>query len=93
VKQTQKENQMDKNQIVTKDTTKKIIEIDDSQVWGYLRKLVRGSVEETLNGLRDAEADRLCGAKRYERSPDRVDSRALRILLRHYGVHASARER
>jgi transposase-like protein len=33
-------------------------------------------VEETLNGLLDAEADRLCGAGRYERSPDRVDTRA-----------------
>ena len=33
-------------------------------------------MEETLNGLLDAEADRLCGAGRYERSGDRVDTRA-----------------
>ena len=33
-------------------------------------------MEETLNGLLEAEADRLCGAGRYERSPDRVDTRA-----------------
>jgi transposase-like protein len=39
-------------------------------------ELVRASVEQTLNGLLDAEADELCGAARYERSPDRVDSRA-----------------
>jgi transposase-like protein len=39
-------------------------------------ELVRASVEETLNGLLDAEADELCGAARYERSADRVDSRA-----------------
>jgi transposase-like protein len=33
-------------------------------------------VEETLNKLLDAEADQLCGAGRYERSPDRIDTRA-----------------
>ena len=33
-------------------------------------------MEATLNGLLDAEADQLCGAKRYERSADRVDTRA-----------------
>jgi putative transposase len=67
---------MEKDQKTAEDTTKKIIEIDDREVRGHLRELVRGSVEETLNGLLDAEADALCGAGRYERSPDRVDSRA-----------------
>jgi len=67
---------MDKDQKTTEEPMKKIIEIDDTQVRGHLRELVRGSVEETLNGLLDAEADALCGAKRYERSPDRVDTRA-----------------
>ena len=67
---------MDKDQKTAEDTTKKIIEIDDTQVRGHLRELVRGSVEETLNGLLDAEADALCGAKRYERNPERVDTRA-----------------
>jgi transposase-like protein len=38
--------------------------------------MVRESVEETLNGLLEAEADRLCQAKRYERSPDRASTRA-----------------
>jgi len=33
-------------------------------------------VEETLNQLLDAEADRITQANRYERSPDRVDTRA-----------------
>jgi len=41
-----------------------------------LDELVRGSVEQTLNDLLDAEADRLCNAPKYSRSPDRVDSRA-----------------
>jgi putative transposase len=39
-------------------------------------QVVRATVEETLNSLLDAEADDLCGAKRYERSPERLDTRA-----------------
>ena len=31
-------------------------------------------MEETLNAMLDAEADTLCGAQRYKRSPDRVDT-------------------
>jgi transposase-like protein len=41
-----------------------------------LDKQITQSVEATLNALLDAEADALCGAKRYERSADRVDTRA-----------------
>jgi len=52
------------------------IKIDGKAVRGHLDELVRSTVEETLNSLLDAEADQLCGAKRYERSPDRVDTRA-----------------
>ena len=37
---------------------------------------MRGTVEETLNALLDAEADRLCNAQRYERSEARRDTRA-----------------
>jgi transposase-like protein len=39
-------------------------------------RLVRGSVEETLNAHLDAEPDRLCNAQRYERIEARRDSRA-----------------
>ncbi len=39
-------------------------------------EVVRSSVEETLNGLLDAEADEICRAQRYERSADRMDGRA-----------------
>jgi len=62
-----------------KDTTKslgKVIRIDESEIRGHLDKMVRGTVEETLNALLDAEADDLCQAQRYERSADRVDTRA-----------------
>ena len=42
----------------------------------HLDQQVRQSVEDTLNGLLDAEADELCGAGRYERSAERRDKRA-----------------
>ena len=61
------------------DSTKalgKVIRIDEGEVRGHLDKLVRGTVEETLNALLDEEADRMCRAQRYERSPDRIDTRA-----------------
>ena len=38
--------------------------------------MVRGTVEETLNAMLDAETDELCNAQRYEHSQDRVDTRA-----------------
>lgn len=53
-----------------------VIRIDEDQIRGHVEEVVRSSVEETLNGLLDAEADRLCQAKRYERTTDRVDTRA-----------------
>ncbi|QEG33398.1 IS256 family transposase [Bythopirellula goksoeyrii] len=53
-----------------------MVQIDEAQIRGHVDEVVRKSVEETLNGLLEAEADQLCGAKRYERSPDRVDTRA-----------------
>ena len=44
-----------------------VIRIDEEQIRGHVDEVVRSSVEETLNGLLDAEADRLCQAKRYGR--------------------------
>lgn len=55
---------------------KNAIEVNQEQIQGHLNELVRQSVEETLNGLLDAEADRLCQAKRYERVTGRADTRA-----------------
>ena len=54
----------------------KIIQINEAEVEDMLGRKVRESVEETLNGLLDAEADELCGAGRYERSDVRKDTRA-----------------
>lgn len=53
-----------------------VVQIDEGRIKDHLGELVRGTVEETLNAMLDAEADALCGAQRYERSPDRVDTRA-----------------
>src|SRR6266508_906893 len=53
-----------------------IITIDDERIKSHLDRVVRGTVEETLNALLDAEADRLCNAQRYERSEARRDTRA-----------------
>ena len=54
----------------------KIITINENEVKGYLDSVVKGTVEETLNGLLDAEADDLCNALKYERSPERQSTRA-----------------
>ena len=42
----------------------------------HLDGLVRKSVEDTLNTLLNEEADAICNAARYQRSPDRQDTRA-----------------
>lgn len=54
----------------------KIIRIDEGQIKEHLSGMVLRTVEETLNALLDEEADRLCGARKYERSEDRKDTRA-----------------
>ena len=53
-----------------------VIKIDEARIRDHLGEMVRGTVEETLNAMLDAEADELCGAGRYQRSADRVDTRA-----------------
>ncbi len=49
---------------------------DGERIKNHLDRVVRGTVEETLNALLYAEADRLCNAQRYERSEARRDTRA-----------------
>lgn len=53
-----------------------VVRIDDERIKEHLGNIVRSSVEETLNGLLDAEAERLCNAGRYERSQGRRDFRS-----------------
>src|SRR6201998_4516342 len=53
-----------------------VIGIDDERVREHLGRIVRGTVEETLNAMLEAEADRLCNAERYERTAARRDQRS-----------------
>jgi transposase-like protein len=53
-----------------------IIQLNQAEIKGQLKDLVRGTVEETLNKLLDEEADRITNAHRYERNEERLDTRA-----------------
>jgi putative transposase len=53
-----------------------VVQIDEGRIQAHLDEVVRATVEETLNALLDAEADELCGAKKYERTEGRKDTRA-----------------
>jgi putative transposase len=53
-----------------------VIKVEEEKIRSHLGEMVRQTVEQTLNGLLQAEADELCGAKRYARSPERLDTRA-----------------
>jgi putative transposase len=55
---------------------REVIRIDEDQFKEHVADVVRQSVEETLNGLLEAEVNGICGATRYERSPERLDTRA-----------------
>ena len=52
------------------------VQIDEAKIHEHLDGVVRRTVEQTLNALLDAEADVLCGARRYERTEARKDTRA-----------------
>jgi hypothetical protein len=52
-----------------------VIAINEGLIKEHLDKMVVKTVEETLNAMLDAEAEEQCGAKRYERTPDRLDNR------------------
>ena len=53
-----------------------VLKIDEGRIREHLDEVVRSTVEETLNALLDAEADHLCGARKYERTEGRKDTRA-----------------
>jgi transposase-like protein len=53
-----------------------MVQIDEGKIQAHLDEVVRSTVEETLNALLDAEADQLCGARKYERAEGRKDTRA-----------------
>ena len=56
--------------------SQQILQVDQAMLETTLDRMVRKSVEETLNAMLDAEADEITGAARYERSRERKAYRA-----------------
>ena len=56
--------------------SQQIPQVDQAMLETTLDRMVRKSVEETLNAMLDAEADEITGAARYERSGERKAYRA-----------------
>ena len=52
------------------------IKVDEKAIRAHLDGLVCQSVEDMLNALLNAEADAICHAGRYQRTPDRLATRA-----------------
>ena len=47
----------------TAEPLKDAIRVDQGQLRGHIDEVLRSSVEETLNGLLQAEADQICGRR------------------------------
>ena len=56
--------------------SEKIIQLNEGIIKNELKELVRSSVEETLNGMLEAEANQLTNAALYERSEERQGYRS-----------------
>lgn len=56
--------------------SEKIVQLNEEIIKSELKELVRSSVEETLNGLLEQEAQQLTGAAKYERSAKRQGYRS-----------------
>ena len=56
--------------------SEKIVQLNEEVIKGQIKELVRGSVEETLNELLEAEAENLTQAARYERNDQRQGYRS-----------------
>ena len=56
--------------------SEKIVQLNEEVIKGQIKELVRGSVEETLNELLEAEAEKLTQAARYERNEQRQGYRS-----------------
>ena len=61
-----------------------VIRIDDDRIRDHLGKIVRGSVEETLNAMLETDAERLCNAGRYD------DLAKVRGILTHGGFRLAS---
>ena len=56
--------------------SEKIVQLNEEVIKGQFKELVRGSVEETLNELLEAEAEKLTQAAQYERNEQRHSYRS-----------------
>ena len=65
-----------------------MIQLNEAEIKGQLKDLVRGTVEETLNKLLDEQADRITNAHRYERNEERLDREARESYVL-VGLHSS----
>jgi putative transposase len=63
-------------EVGTKSALGPVAQIDEGRIQAHLDEVVQSTVEETLNALLDAETDELCGARKYERTEGRKDTRA-----------------
>jgi len=50
--------------------------VDEGRVKSFLEEKMRGTIEEMMNQLLDAEADALCQAQKYQRTPERQTTRS-----------------
>jgi len=53
-----------------------VLRTDEARIRDHLGEMVRGTVEDALNAMLDAEAGRLCGGGRHERGEGRKGTRA-----------------
>ncbi len=53
-----------------------LIQLNEGAIRDHLGEMVRNTVEDTLNRMLEAEADRLCNSEKYQRSDARTDTRA-----------------
>ena len=66
-----------------------IIQLNEGAVRDHLGEMVRNTVEETLNNMLEAEADRLCNAEKYQRNDARNDTRAGHYQGKHIRVRST----
>ena len=66
----------EKEQVTSSTPLSGAFQVDDGRVLSFIEEKMRGTIEEMMNKMLDAEADALCQAERYQRSPDRVNTRS-----------------
>ena len=58
-----------------------VIKINEARIQDHLGEMVRSTVEETLNGMLDAEADQLCGVSEHPETEAGVPSGTKNVEL------------